>query len=138
MSAGRREGLKGVSLGLDMHNTNDNFMHSLRDATQKMSVAVDQRDGFIRENITDAAAAVARGDTKGADFLFGMVVHTIADKYSPVHRDAQGNPAIYPGPNHSRTDFTGRETSKHITASTMDAMKREIQAAHQQVYGKQP
>ena len=97
-----------------------------------------KRRGAINQNLIDAAAAVARGDTKEADLLFGMAVHTIADKHSPVHRDEQGNPAVYPGPGHSPFDFKGRERSKDIDPKIMAAMKVEIQAAYQQVYGPKP
>ena len=138
MSADRREGLKRVSLGLDLRNTNDNFMHSQRDAGQSPGDAAGMRDGFIRESLVGAAAAAASGDVKEADLLFGMAIHTIADKYSPAHSDAQGSPAVYPGPGHSKTDFTGKERSRDISKRAMDAMTQEIQAAYQQVYGKKP
>ena len=138
MSTERREGLKRVSLGLDLRNTNDNFMHSLRDAGQSPADAAGMRDGFIRESLVGAASSAAKGDMKEADLIFGMAVHTIADKYSPAHTDAQGNPAVYPGPGHSKTDLTGTERSRDISKKAMDAMTQEIQAAYEQVYVKKP
>lgn len=68
---------------------------------------------------------------------FGELIHPIMDKYSPEHRDINGNPKIW-NPmrpfGHSPNELIGRETKRDITSGIYPQVTRDIIDAYNNAF----
>ncbi len=108
--------------------SNQSYMHSMRQKGESIEDAIRQRDQFINDNLSNICVGYPNNRDDQLK-TFGEIVHPVMDKYSPEHRDINGNPKewnpLWPF-GHSPMEHIGNETVKDITPNVRDQVTREL------------
>jgi len=89
--------LSSVSLDQDLNlqNNADQKRHYLRNPGQSATLMRDSAELWIAQNLANAQRTFAGGNADSAQEYLGMAIHTLTDKFSPAHVDANGLPNEY-------------------------------------------
>ncbi len=102
------------------------YMHSMREKGESIEAAIAKRDQFIKNGICEIQSM---NDRIRQLERFGEIIHPIMDRYSPEHRDANGNPKVW-NPmwpfGHSPNELIGGETKKYITPTIYQQTTKDI------------
>ena len=107
-------------------SVNLSYMHSMRQKGESIEDAIRKREQFIKSGICEIQST---SDRIRQLERFGGIIHPIMDKYSPEHRDANGNPEVW-NPmwpfGHSPNELIGGETKKYITPTIYQQTTKDI------------
>jgi RHS repeat-associated protein len=121
----------------------ESFKHSMRNPFQARDEAKRDRDAFITRNLSTARQLCDMGFENLALEFLTRALHPIMDSFSPMHREANGNPKVWHGLSlmalpkaigHSPIDFIGRETSRDISQLQFLALDATLQQAYSYVF----
>jgi len=125
----------GREFDKNTQGSKQSHMHSMRSSGQDVQEAINKRDQFINELLERICDV---GEDRDEQLrLFSHAIHPIMDKYSPEHRDSNGNPKewkMWWPFGHSPNESIGNETAKHITPSIRNKVTKELRKAYKKAF----
>ena len=122
--------LKSVSAEQDNlftgQSAEKSYQHGMMSPDQTAEGALKAWMDYLVDQGVKAGKMWCSGDQKGALTEFGRGVHALADSFSPMHRDTQGNPIPWSGAQHEAIGIVGTGLTTAIPGAAVGSLGSPI------------